>query len=122
MYYEIHRLCENGMTPPQIAAYLVMDTRTVKKLLAMNEQEYLDFQKQLSNRKKKLEPYEDSIKDRLKSCPMATSGQIYRWLKGQFPDFPYVCPKSVYNFLSYVRAKYQLPKKFSTREYSHFDK
>jgi len=46
----------NGMTPPQIASYLVMDTRTVKKLLAMSEQEYLDFEQQLSTRTKNLNP------------------------------------------------------------------
>ena len=44
MYHEIHKQYRNGLTPAQIASYLVMDTRTVKKLLAMSEKEYMDFQ------------------------------------------------------------------------------
>jgi hypothetical protein len=44
MYHELNHQRRNGMTPPQIASFLVMDTRTVKKFLAMSEQQYLDFQ------------------------------------------------------------------------------
>jgi predicted HicB family RNase H-like nuclease len=68
MYHELHHRHRNGMTPPQIASFLGMDTRTIKKLLAMSEQEYLDFQQQLSIRTKKLTPYEDYIKSRLELC------------------------------------------------------
>ena len=47
MYHELHHRHRNGMTPPQIASFMGMDTRTVKKLLEMSEQEYLDFQQHL---------------------------------------------------------------------------
>jgi len=56
MYHELHHRHRNGMTPPQIASFMGMDTRTVKKLLEMSEQEYLDFQQHLSTRSKKLAP------------------------------------------------------------------
>jgi hypothetical protein len=108
MYYEIHRYNDRGMTPPQIASYLEMDTRTVKKLLAMSEQEYMDFQRHLSTRTRKLAPYEDFIMSRLENYPKATSGQVYFWLKGKYPDSPHVSMKSVYNFLVYVRKKHKL--------------
>ena len=110
MYHNIHRLHRNGLTPYQIASHLSVDFRTVKKFLAKNEQEYLDFQKQLLNRKKKLEPYEDYIMRRLRSCQKASTGQIHHWLKEQHQDFPSVSVKTVYNFVMYVRKKYQLPK------------
>jgi hypothetical protein len=119
MYYKVHRLFSSGMTPSQIASYLSIDTRTAKKLIVMSEEEYLDFKMHLSERKKKLSPYEDSIKRRLISCPKASSGQMYCWMKGQNPDFPSVCIKSVYNFLLYVRKKYHLPKTYGAGEYSH---
>jgi hypothetical protein len=118
MYNELHQLHRNGMTPPQIASNLVMDTRTVKKLLAMSEQEYLNNQQHLSTRTKKLAPYEDYIKSRLEFCPKASALQVHCWLKGHYPDFPSVSLKSVYNFVLYVRNKYQLLKTFDIREYS----
>ena len=121
MYHELHHQHRNGMTPAQIASYLVMDTRTVKKLLAMSEQEYLDFQQQLSTRTKKLEPYEGYIKNRLELCPAASSAQVHDWLKERYPDFPGVSIKSVYNFVLYVRNKHQLLKTFDTREYSQVE-
>jgi len=108
MYYEVHQQYDGGMTPSQIASNLEIDTRTVKKLLAMSEQEYLDFRQNLSTRTRKLSPYEDFIKSRLESYPNSSSGQVYVWLKGNFPDFPHVSIKSVYNFMIYVRKKHEL--------------
>jgi hypothetical protein len=121
MYHELHHQHRNGKTPPQIASYLVMDTRTVKKILAMSEQEYLDFQQQLSARTKKLTPYEDYIKSRLELCQEASSAQVHDWLKEHYPDFPRVSIKSVYNFVLYVRNKHQLLKTFDTRQYSQVE-
>ena len=104
-----------------IASLLGMDTRTVKKLLAMSEQEYLDFQQHLSSRSKKLAPYEDYIKYRLEQCLDASSAQVHDWLKEHHPSFPNVSIKSVYNFVLYVRNKHQLLKIFDTREYSQVE-
>ncbi len=121
MYHELHKLNRDGLTPPQIASYLVMDTRTVKKLLAMNEQEYTDFQEQLSTRTKKLAPYEDYIKNRLEHCLEASSAQVHDWLKEHYPDFPRVSIKSVYNFVVYVRGKHQLLKTFDNRAFNQVE-
>jgi hypothetical protein len=121
MFHELHHQHRNGMTPPQIASYLVMDTRTVKKFLAMSEQEYLDFQQQLSTRTKKLAPYEGYIKSRLELCLEASSAQVHDWLKEHYPDFPHVSIKSVYNFVLYVRNKHQLLKTFDARAYSQVE-
>ena len=121
MYHELHHRHRNGMTPPQIASFMGMDTRTVKKLLEMSEQEYLDFQQHLSTRSKKLTPYEDYIKSRVELCLEASSAQVHDWLKEYYPDFPIVSIKSVYNFVLYVRNKHQLLKTFGTREYSQVE-
>ena len=117
MYHELHHQHRIGMTAAQIASYLVMDTRTVKKLLAMSEQEYLDFQQQLSARTKKLALYEDYVRSRLELCPEASSAQVHDWLKEHYPDFIPVSIKTVYNFVLFVRNKYLLLKTFDAREY-----
>jgi len=121
MYHELHHQHRNGMTAPQIASFMRMDTRTVKKLLEMSEQEYLDFQQHLSTRSKKLTPYEDYIKSRVELCLEASSAQVHDWLKEHYPDFPSVSIKSVYNFVLYVRNKHQLLQTFDTREYSQIE-
>jgi len=121
MYHELHHQHRNGMTPSQIASYLVIDTRTVKKLLAMSEQQYIDFQEQLSTRTKKLAPFEDYIKSRLELCLEASSAQVHDWLKEHYPGFPSVSIKSVYNFVLYVRNKHQLLKTFDTRVYNQVE-
>ena len=43
MYFEVHKLKREGLKTAQISRHLVLDYRTVKKYLAMSEQEYLDF-------------------------------------------------------------------------------
>ena len=121
MYHQLHHQRRIGMTPPQIASCLGMDTRTVKKFLGMNEQQFTDFQKQLSSRTKKLVPYEDYVKSRLELCPEASSAQVHDWLKEHHPDFPQVSIKSVYNFVLYVRNKHQLLKTFDARSYNQVE-
>lgn len=121
MYHQLHYHSRNGMTPPQIASFMVMDTRTVKKFLAMSEKQYEDFQQQLTTRTKKLAPYEDYVKHRLELCLEASSAQVHDWLKEHYPDFPGVSIKSVYNFVLYVRNKYQLLKIFDTRAYNQVE-
>jgi len=121
MYHEVHRHHFMGMTPPQIAEFFVMDTRTVKKLLSMSEKEYEDYRERLSSRTKKLEPYEDYIKNRIEHCLEASSAQVHDWLKEHYPGFPRVSIKSVYNFVLYVRGKYQLIKPFDNRVFNQVE-
>ncbi len=117
VYHELHRLAREGMNRSQIASYLVLDHRTVKKYLTMNEQAYLDFQEGLSHRFKKLKPYEDFVRERLEACQEASAAQVHDWLKECHPDFKEVSTKTVYNFVLYVREKYRLPKVFAVRDF-----
>jgi len=121
MYHEIQQRKRDGMSPSQIASFLVMDTRTVKKYLAMSEQEYIDFQQKLSYRMRKLACYEDFVKRRIELCPEASSAQVHDWLKELYPEFKYVSIKTVYNFVLFVRSKHHLLKVFSSREYSQVE-
>lgn len=118
VYHELHRLSREGMNRAQMASYLVMDQRTIKKYLSMSEQEYLDYKGSLSSRLKKLKPYEDFVRERLEACQEASAAQVHDWIKECHPDFQAVSTKTVYNFVLYVREKYRLPKVFTAREFS----
>ena len=121
MYYEIQKQQWNGKTPSQIADYLGMDIRTVKKYLAMNAKEYEDSLVGLSTRTKKLAFYEDFVKGRLELCPEASSAQVHDWLKEHYPLFPKTSIKTVYSFVLFVRQKHNLVKVFTSRQYQQVE-
>jgi transposase len=116
-YHEIYRLKKEGNKVSQIVSRLGIDKRTVKKYLAMNDDQYLDSQNKLSQRAKKLLGYEDFVKERIERCMDASSAQVHDWLKECFPDFMEVSIKTVYNFVSYVREKYKLLREYEIRQF-----
>jgi len=117
MFHEIHRLKREGISVARIARHLVLDRRTVKKYLTMNEQEFLNYKEQGRTREKRLLPYEDFVKRRLEECPDASAAQVHDWLKEHFEDFIRVNEKTVFNFVLSVRQKYDIPKVFDHRDY-----
>ena len=121
MYYEIHKLKREGFKPVQIGRRLVMDYRTVKKYLNMNEEEYIEYAKGQANRKKLLDKYEDFVKNRLEKCEDASTAQIHDWLKENFEDFDDVNEKTVFNFVLSIRQKYDIPKPFNHRQYEQIE-
>lgn len=121
MYYEMQKQHWNGKSPSQIAEYLVMDTRTVKKYLVMSEKEYEASLVSQSRRTKKLASYEDFVKGRLELCPEASSAQVHDWLKEHYPLFPKASIRTVYDFVLFVRQKHNLVKVFTSREYQQVE-
>lgn len=117
MYHEVHKQHREGLKPAQIARELVMDRRTVKKYLAMSEDEYLDFIDNQLSRQKILIPYENFVRVRLEYCEDASAAQVHDWLKEHHEDFIDVDAKTVFNFVLYVRNKYGIPKPFNHRDY-----
>lgn len=117
MYHEIHHKQREGMKPSQIASYLGVDTRTVKKIIAMSEQDFENYQTKLMQRSKKLAGYEPFVRQRIEACPQASSAQVHDWLKECHPDFPKTSQKTVYNFTMYVRNLHGLPRVFAGRPY-----
>lgn len=117
IYFEIHRLDREGQSIRQIADFIVMDRRTVKKYLSMSETEYEAFVSRQSERKKLLEPYEDFVRERLEQFRDTSAAQLHDWLKEHFADFPKVSPKTVFNFVCWIRDKHRLPFVAAQREY-----
>ena len=117
MFHEIHKLRREGMKPFRIASRLVLNRRTVKKILAMSEQEFNDLQEHPPRRNKKLDEYEEFVRMRIEACLDASSAQVHDWLKECHADFIEVSEKTVYNFVRYVREKHKLLMEFAIREY-----
>jgi len=117
MYHEVHRQHREGLKPAQIARELVMDRRTVKKYLAMGEEEYEHFIDNQTRRHRILAPYENFVRTRLDHCPEASSAQVHDWLKEHHDDLINVDEKTVFNFVLHVRSKYGIPKSFDHRDY-----
>ena len=121
MYHEIHRQRREGLRPAQISRELGLDRRTIRKYLAMSEEEYLDDIDRQSQRHKVLAPHEDYIKARLVLCEDASAAQVHDWLKENIENFIDVNAKTVFNFVLFVRTKHGIPKPFNHRDYSKVD-
>jgi transposase len=117
MYYEIHKRHWEGMKVSQIARDLGKDRRTIRKLLAMSKDDYLEHIEKQLYRQRILDPYEDFVRARLEMCEDASAAQVHDWLKEHFDDFKDVDAKTVFNFVLHVRTKYGIPKPFNYREY-----
>jgi transposase len=117
MYHQIHHMQRQGCSILKISEELVLDRRTVKKYLSMSEEEYFNFIHRQKERYKILSPYEYFVKEKLEEFPETKSAQIHDWLKEHFKDFPNVASRTVYNFVIWIRQKYNIPKQYHTREF-----
>ena len=118
MFEEIHDLKRKGFSVAYISRHLVMDRRTIKKILTMSQEEFLAFKQKQSSRKKLLDRYEEFVRFRLEDCPQASSAQVHDWLKEHHEDLIKVHEKTVFNFVLYIRHKHGIPKPFSCRDYA----
>jgi hypothetical protein len=116
-YQLVHRLHHQGFSISYISKHCELDWRSVKKYLAMTEAQYEVFLQTQLERKKELEPFEAFIRTKLTSYPDTSAAQMHDWLKEHHADFPQVNPKTVFNFVSWVRRKYHLPKAQVSRQY-----
>ena len=117
MYHEIHKMSRQGHSISHISEYLGINWRTVSKYLKMDEREYESFLTTTNNRSKELSQYETFVKIKLEKYPDTSSSQMHDWLKEFDENFPKVNPKTVYNFVMWVRQAYAIPKTKQEREY-----
>jgi transposase len=117
MYTEIHKLKRFGFSGARIARYLVMNPRTVSKYLLMTVDEYEQFLLKSCERNKKLSTYESFVFNKLSLYQDTSTAQIHDWLKENYIYFPDVSTRTVYNFVMYVRQKYNIPIVSAGREF-----
>lgn len=117
MYHEIHRMSREGHSARKISKYLGINKGTVLKYLSLTEQGYEQFLISQSDRKKLLLPYESFIRERLEKFFDTSAAQMHDWLKEHYSDFPKVSQKTVFNFVHWIREKYNLPFIKHPRQY-----
>ena len=117
MYHEIHKLSRTGFSNAKIARYLVLDARTVKRMLSMTEEQYELQLLSDQTRTKILSAYEPFVRQRLEAFHDTPAAQMHDWLKEHYPGFEKVGTRTVFNFVMYVRQKYNIPIVKVTRQY-----
>lgn len=117
MYHEIQKFKRLGFSDAKIARHLSLDARTVSKYQKMSEQEYEQYLLCSCQRKKMLSVYENFVHGKLSIFEDTPAAQIHDWLKEAHPDFPEVPSRTVYNFVMYVRQKYNIPFVRTHRDY-----
>ena len=118
MYYEIHRLKREDNSVRKITELLGLNRRTIGKYLSMSEKEYETYLLKGSDRKKELRQYEVFVKERLHLYPDTSSAQMHDWLKEHHADFPALNAKTIFNFVHWIRNKYNIPKLPEQRQHS----
>jgi hypothetical protein len=117
MYHQIHKMSRDGWSKTRIAEFLGINWRTTAKYLEMSEQEYLAFVEAQCNRQKLLASFEGFVKIKLEKYPDTKAAQMHDWLKEHYPGFPEVTPKTVYNFVMWVRQQHNIQIPDPQREY-----
>jgi hypothetical protein len=118
MYHLIHQMDHEGHSITKIADTFGINWRTVKRLLSMTEREYVSETENGPPRKRSLDPYEGFVKEKLSAFGDTSAAQLHDWLKEHHPGFPPVSQKTVFNFVHFVRNKYNIPKTEAVREYA----
>jgi hypothetical protein len=106
-----------GFSISQISRIVLLDWRTVKHYLSMSEAEFDLFISGQPERKKELQTCECFVHAKLTLYPDTSAAQMHDWLKEHFSHLEAVSPKTVFNFVAWVRQKYNLPKIPSARVY-----
>jgi hypothetical protein len=117
MYHQILKMSREGWSVSRISSFLGTNWRTTKKYLKMSEEEFLAYQQEQSSRHKLLSRFEGFVKIKLERFQDTKAAQMHDWLKEHYIDFPEVSPKTVYNFVMWVRQQHNIPVTGSQREF-----
>jgi Integrase core domain len=117
MYHEVHRMSREGCSVSKICRTVLLNWRTVKSYLSMDEGQYEQFLAKQSDRNKELLLYEGFVKSRLEQYQDTSAAQMHDWLKEHCEGFPPVSARTVFNFVAWVRQQHHLPKICLVREY-----
>lgn len=116
-YQSLKQLHQQGFSIAKISSLTGINWRTIKSYLSMNMEEFNQFIESKSQRKRGLLPYESFVRTRLEKYPDTSAAQMHDWLKENFPEFPETATRTLFNFVIWVRQKYNLPQIKPSREY-----
>ena len=121
MWSKIQEMRTQGMSKSKIARELGINRETVSSYLSMDENHYHSWIERLRTRPKVLEPYRDKVAELLRKDRSLSSPAICDRLKELNDDFPYICEKTMYNFVKSVRDQEKLPREKSFRQYERLE-
>lgn len=110
MWYQVQELTQQGLNKSQIHREIGLDRSTVLKYQNMEEAEFHQWIRQSRNQPKKLANYKSFVKDLLRDKPYLSAAQVEDRLKEHYEDLPNIHSKTVYNFVLYIRSRYDIPK------------
>lgn len=123
MWYKCKEKSGMGLTKAQIARELGLDVKTVRKYLRMTYEEFRASNSYKRMYMRVLDPYEEMVKEWLNAHSDLSSSQIHDWLRERYDRLPEVNSKTVYNYVKYIRAKYNItkPTQSKTRQYTRIE-
>jgi hypothetical protein len=115
MWYKVKEYSSKNLSKVQISRLTGLHRQTVSKYLKMSEAEFVASQTYRRNYAHKLDRYEDFVADELRNPAGLSAAQIEDHLR-QKPDYDRAtCSKTVFNFVQYVRRKYNISQPYSER-------
>ena len=110
MYDKIQEYLRQHYSLRWISKKLSINYRTLKKYTNMSREEYESYIGNIGNKPFSLESYKAFVVKRLGLFPETSSAQMHDWLKEEYPDFPLITPRTVYNFVMKIRQDYGIAK------------
>lgn len=118
MWYKVTQLHKDfHLKANEIATKLDLDTRTVEKYLSKSETEFIEYARSRVSYKKSLDFYRKDILKYLHIAESISAASIEDKLKEQYPDFPKVNSKTIYNYVMRIRREENIPRHKLIREY-----
>jgi transposase len=117
IYQQLHQLHQQGFSIVKISQVTGINWRTVKSYLSMTIDEFHQFIEKKAQRKRGLLPYESFVKTKLEKYQDTSAAQMHDWLKESFPEFPPTATRTLFDFVMWIRQKYNLPHIKPVREY-----
>lgn len=116
MYQKIKELLSQNFKVAQISRELGISRKTIYKYLSVAEPAFTSWAVTPKQKTLKLAAYEGFVRDRLEKYPDLSAAQVHDWLKEHYDNIE-ASSKTVFNFVAYVRLKYNLSKQERERDF-----
>lgn len=115
-HVQVHQLRKEGFSIAAISRKCELSRNTVYAYLEMEFEEAVNWVNDLKTRKRKLDPYRDTILGWLKEHPDLSASQISDWLEERC-SFNDVGDSTVRTYVKELREQYHIPKTTHSRTY-----
>lgn len=109
MWYKVNEYYSQNLTKKQISRLTGLHRQTVAKYIRMSEAEFVSSQTYCRNYAHKLDRYEEFVVEELRNPAGLSAAQIEDHLRQRADYDRSTCSKTVYNFVQYIRRKYNIP-------------